>query len=153
MPTNFVVRKREGNRQFRRIKCRSDEEMKIYCDMTPESQNSPLLDNGSLKCVSAATNQRCQLLDNSSLEHVSVTTSGHAVVDELLGVVIYIRFAPSSKRGTRNWFESSDFSSVASRDSAFSSKRIQKFICGVLTSGQRKLKTWPIRKSEPCQSQ
>jgi hypothetical protein len=26
-----------------------------YCDMTPESRNSPLLNNGSLKRVSAAT--------------------------------------------------------------------------------------------------
>jgi hypothetical protein len=29
--------------------------MKAYCDMTPESRNTPMLDNGSLKRVSAAT--------------------------------------------------------------------------------------------------
>jgi hypothetical protein len=49
--------------------------------MTPESQNSPLLYNGSLK-------------------HVSVTTNRHAIIDELLRVVLSIPFAPSYKRGT-----------------------------------------------------
>jgi hypothetical protein len=49
--------------------------------MTPESRNSPLLDNGSLK-------------------HVSVTTNRHAIMHELLGMVISIWFAPSYKRGT-----------------------------------------------------
>jgi hypothetical protein len=51
--------------------------------MTPESRNSPSLYNGSLK-------------------HVFVATNRHALIDELLGVVISIWFAPSYKRGTRN---------------------------------------------------
>jgi hypothetical protein len=48
--------------------------------MMPESRNNPLLDNGSIT-------------------HVSVTTNRHAIVHELLEVVVSIRFAPSYKRG------------------------------------------------------
>jgi hypothetical protein len=46
----------------------------IYCDMTPESRNSPLLANGSSAYVSAASYNR--------------------VTEELLDMVTYIRFAP-----------------------------------------------------------
>jgi hypothetical protein len=35
-----------------------------YCDMTPESRNNPLLDNGSLKHISAATDK---LVDTRAL--------------------------------------------------------------------------------------
>jgi hypothetical protein len=51
--------------------------------MTPESWNS-------------------QLLENVSLKYVTVTRDRHALTHELLEVVTSIRFAPSYKRGTRN---------------------------------------------------
>jgi hypothetical protein len=35
----------------------------IYCDMTPESRNGPLLDNGSLKRVSAVTATLVEIRD------------------------------------------------------------------------------------------
>jgi hypothetical protein len=50
--------------------------------MKPENPNGPLLDNGLLK-------------------RVSVKTSGHSVVEELLGVVIYIRWHIIDSRYTR----------------------------------------------------
>jgi hypothetical protein len=46
----------------------------IYCDMSLERRNSPLLDNGSL-------------------EHVSAATDKHGIVQERLEVVISVRFA------------------------------------------------------------
>jgi hypothetical protein len=46
-----------------------------YCDMTPESRNSQLLDNSSLKRVSAATDE-------------------HRIIEKLLEMVISIRCAP-----------------------------------------------------------
>jgi hypothetical protein len=51
-----------------------------YCDMTPESQSSQLLDNGSL--------------------HVPLATNRRGIIQELFEVVVSIRFAPSYKRRT-----------------------------------------------------
>jgi hypothetical protein len=59
--------------------------------MTPESRNSPLLDNGSLNRVSAATDTRCYEIDTSF-----VATDGHRIIVELFEVMISIRFAPSN---------------------------------------------------------
>jgi hypothetical protein len=74
-----------------------------YCDKTPESRNSPLLDNGSLGMFSQ---QRIDLWGNKTvatkLTHVSATTDKHRGIEELLEVVTYIRFHRSYKRGTRN---------------------------------------------------
>jgi hypothetical protein len=53
-----------------------------YCDMTPESQNSPLLHNGGNEY--ACRTQKRPFLDRGFLKHVYVT-SRHTVVDELLG--------------------------------------------------------------------
>jgi hypothetical protein len=89
-----------------------------YCDMTSESWSSPVLDNGLLK-------------------HVSVAMSGHAVLDELLGMVVCVRFASTYKGGhvidstvqfrrVHSWVSSVHLQ--VSRDSALSLKRIQKAV-------------------------
>jgi hypothetical protein len=52
----------------------------MYCDMTPERRNNRLLENGSLK-------------------YLSVTKNRHAIIHELLEVVISVRFAPRLKVG------------------------------------------------------
>jgi hypothetical protein len=73
------------------------------CDMAPQSGNSPLLDKHIAKI---RIRDECDMTPQSGnsplLKHVSVTTERHAIIDELLGVVISIRFAPRCKRGTRN---------------------------------------------------
>jgi hypothetical protein len=49
-----------------------------------------------------------------------MTTNGHAVIDEFFEVVLSIRFAPTYKAGTRNYFEISV--------QLFSRMRIQKAV-------------------------
>jgi hypothetical protein len=56
----------------------------MYCDMTPESQNSRLLNNGSLK-------------------HVSVTKNRHARIQGLLGGNDLYTVRPEIKSGTCNF--------------------------------------------------
>jgi hypothetical protein len=78
---------------FELQKYRSD--FYYYCDMVPESRNSPLLDNGSLGTF---PQQQIGLWENQTivtkLTHVSAATNRHAVMEGLLQVMTYIRFAP-----------------------------------------------------------
>jgi hypothetical protein len=39
----------------------SNNGLQLYCDMTPESWNSPLLENGSLKRISMATDMLVEI--------------------------------------------------------------------------------------------
>jgi hypothetical protein len=62
----------------------------IYGDMTPESRNSSLLDNGSLGTL---PQERIRLWENQTvatkLIHVSSATNRHAVIEELIGGDLY----------------------------------------------------------------
>jgi hypothetical protein len=54
--------------------------------MTPERR----------KCAVREAPQRCPLLDNGSLNTFSAATNEHSIVEELLEVVVSIRFFPKS---------------------------------------------------------
>jgi hypothetical protein len=77
-----------------------DDEFKMliqesYCDMRPENRNSSLLDNGLLGTF---PQQRTGLWENQTvvtkLAHVSAATDKHRITEEMLEVVISIRFVP-----------------------------------------------------------
>jgi hypothetical protein len=71
-----------------------------YCDMTPESRNSSLLDNGSL---GAFPQQRISVWKQYrwyELNTLSAATDKHRIIVEQLGVVTYIRSSPKLWSGT-----------------------------------------------------
>jgi hypothetical protein len=81
---------RSGLRQLHNVKL-----LNLYRDMTPESPNSSLLDNGSLGTF---TRQRIDLWKNETvatkLTQVSAATNKRRRVKEFLEIVTYIRLAP-----------------------------------------------------------
>jgi hypothetical protein len=87
------------------------------CAVREAQQRRSLLDNGSLKHVSAATDTLVEIRERChEIDMRFVATDEHAIiVDEQLGVVNSFRFAPNYKRGTPRVEAVSNTSNVALR--------------------------------------
>jgi hypothetical protein len=70
-----------------------------YCDMMPESRNNPLLDNGSLKHLFAATDTLVEIKELLQDWHMFRNNGQTPNIDELFEVVISTRFARVIKGG------------------------------------------------------
>jgi hypothetical protein len=136
--------------------------MTVECDMTLESWNSPLLDSGSLTHVTMEMRIHGDWLGTERIFQVSRINKGFHGYEQAINIFHgdqrlckwlcrqewrHSQVSHHLALDIRKWINRSVTREFRRQFSSW------VFSCGVLTSGQQKLKKWPTRKSEPSQSQ